>query len=418
MGQLFYNILSFLVQLILRPLQWVGSKKFREFWIGRSQTWMRLKELDPNNDKRFWIHCASLGEFEQGRPILEWLREKYPNHQIVLSFFSPSGYEPKKSTSLADSVVYLPWDNPRIAMKFVRIVAPKVAFVVKSDLWPNYLIALEKNQIPCYVIAARFKPGQWIFGPFGKFMLHRLVKMKHIFVQNQESRELLNKNGIDHCSVSGDPRFDRVTSQLNQNNCLKFINSFKQDGPCVILGSSWPEDHDLWLPAINQFTPLGIQFIIAPHDLNSAEIKRLKRKINATCVVYREGNDKIHDRAQVLIMDTVGHLSRIYAHCNLAYVGGGLSHSGLHNILEPSIFGLPVLIGPIHNKFPEALDLVRLGGVLVTKKSADIIYHLEKLLCDPSAYKKMGSINKKYIQKMSGATAQITELLEKDIRFR
>ena len=415
MGQLLYNTLSVLGQLTLRPLQWVGSRKLREFWVGRTETWARLQALDPMNDKRLWMHCASLGEFEQGRPILEWLRKQYPEHQIVLSFFSPSGYGPKKNTPLADVVVYLPWDQPSNARKFVQTVAPGAAFMVKSDLWPNYLIALEQRQIPCYVIAARFKPKHWIFGPAGQFMRHRLRKIRHVFVQNQDSFTLLKQRAIDHCSVSGDPRYDRVTAQLSQDNELDFIDAFKQKGPCIILGSSWPEDHDLWLPAINQFTELGVQFIIAPHDLNPDEIKRLSGKITADCLIYQGEPDVINNRAQVLIVNTIGHLSRIYAHGDLAYVGGGMGHSGLHNILEPAAFGLPIMIGPVFSKFPEAIDLIERGGVLVIKRPTDVIDHLEKFLDDDQLYSQMGAINSNYIQDMSGATARITEFLKEDL---
>ncbi len=412
MGQIIYNSLSFFGHLLLRPLQWVGSKKLRAFWNGRDATWAQLETLDQANDKRLWMHCASLGEFEQGRPILEWMRKKYPQHQIILSFFSPSGFGPKQKTPLADLVVYLPWDSPRNAAKFVKNIAPSAAYIVKSDLWPNYLIELQKRHIPTYVIAARFKPKHWIFGPAGGFMRNHLKGLTHLFVQDQNSLDLLKAHGIDQCSVSGDTRYDRVWAQTKQDNSLDFIEAFKSNKPTVILGSSWPEDHNIWIQAINHFTQEGVNFIIAPHDLNPDEIQRLQSKISAKCAVYSGEITPEFDKAMVLILNTIGHLSRAYAGADLAYVGGGMGHSGLHNILEPAAFGLPILIGPIHDKFPEALDLIDQGGVAVVQRSEEIMELLHQWSEDPSKLASMGGVNRDYIQRQSGATAHIIDKLD------
>lgn len=412
MGQIIYNSLSFFGHLLLRPLQWVGSKKLRAFWKGRDNTWTQLERLDRDNPKRLWMHCASLGEFEQGRPILEWMRQKYPEHQIVLSFFSPSGFAPKQKTPLADLVVYLPWDSPHNAKKFVDHVAPSTAFIVKSDLWPNYLIALQKRSIPTYVIAARFKTKHWIFGPAGGFMRNHLSRLAHIFVQDENSLELLKAHGINQCSLSGDTRFDRVWAQTKQDNSLDFLQVFKTNEPCVILGSSWPQDHNIWIEAINSFAEKGIKFIIAPHDLNPDEISRLKSKMTSLCAVYTGTITPELSHAKVLIINTIGHLSRAYAAADLAYVGGGMGHSGLHNILEPAAFGLPILIGPIHDKFPEALDLIALNGVQVVQKTDEVKALMKQWIENPAHFTSMGAINQAYIQKNSGATQHIIQVLE------
>jgi 3-deoxy-D-manno-octulosonic-acid transferase len=412
MGQIIYISLSFFSHLLLRPLQWVGSEKLRAFWNGRDNTWAQLRGLDQNNPNRLWMHCASLGEFEQGRPILEWMRQKYPDHQVVLSFFSPSGFAPKKKTPLADLVVYLPWDSPSNAKKFVTAVLPSAAFIVKSDLWPNYLIELKKHSIPTYVIAARFKSNHWIFGLAGGFMRRHLMSLTHIFVQDQSSFDVLQKHGIQHCSVSGDTRFDRVWAQTKQDNTLDFLEVFITDEPCVILGSSWPEDHNLWMEAINHYTKKGVKFVIAPHDLNPDEISRLQSKITGHCAVYNGTINPELSHAQVLIINTIGHLSRAYAAADLAYVGGGMGHSGLHNILEPAAFGLPILIGPIHEKFPEALDLIALGGVQVIQKTDEIKALMKQWIENPAHFKSMGTSNQAYIQENSGATQHIIDKLE------
>lgn len=412
MGQIIYNSLSFFGQLLLRPLQWVGSKKLRAFWNGRDNTWEQLEILDPANDKRLWMHCASLGEFEQGRPILEWLRQKYSEHQIVLSFFSPSGFAPKQKTPLADLVVYLPWDSPSKAKKFLDSVAPSAAYIVKSDLWPNYLTQLRQRNIPTYVIAARFKSKHWIFGPAGGFMRDHLKGLTHLFVQDQNSLDLLKKHGINHCSISGDTRFDRVWAQSKQDNSLDFLEVFKTDEPCVILGSSWPADHNIWLETINLFTAKGVKFIIAPHDLNPDEIQRLLSKITSPSAVYNGNITPDISSARVLIINTIGHLSRAYASVDLAYVGGGMGHSGLHNILEPASFGLPILIGPVYEKFPEAIDLIERKGIQVVSQDGEVAQIMEQWLNDSSDFKLMGTINRDYIQQQSGATKHIISRLE------
>jgi 3-deoxy-D-manno-octulosonic-acid transferase len=412
MGQIIYNSLSFFGQLLLRPLQWVGSEKLRAFWNGRGNTWAQLNTLDPANPNRLWMHCASLGEFEQGRPILEWLRQKYPEHQIVLSFFSPSGFAPKQKTPLADLVVYLPWDSPSNAKSFVELIAPSAAYIVKSDLWPNYLIQLRKRNISTYVIAARFKTKHWIFGPAGGFMRAHLLGLTHIFVQDQASLDLLKKHGINQSSLSGDTRFDRVWAQTKQDNRLDFLQVFKTDEPCVILGSSWPEDHDLWISSINQFSQRGVRFIIAPHDLNPTEIHRLQSKITTPCAVYNGTITPDLTSARVLIINTIGHLSRAYASADMAYVGGGMGHSGLHNILEPAAFGLPVIIGPVYDKFPEAIALTERKGVQVVSQEQDVREIMDRWLSDSTDFKLMGAVNRDYIQQQSGATEHIISKLE------
>ena len=412
MGKILYNSLSFLGHLLLRPLQWVGSEKLRAFWNGRNDTWTQLQSLDPKNTKRLWMHCASLGEFEQGRPILEWMRQEYPKHQIILSFFSPSGFAPKQKTPLADLVVYLPWDSHSNAKKFVEVLNPNAAFMVKSDLWPNYLSQLKRLDIPTFVIAARFKKNHWIFGPAGRFMRKHLSALTHIFVQDQDSLESLQQHGIHRCSLSGDTRFDRVWAQTKDNNALDFLDAFRSNDPCVILGSSWPEDHNIWIEAINEFAESQVKFIIAPHDLNPDEIIRLQHKIKLPCGVYSGSLTPEISTARVLIINTIGHLSRAYASADLAYVGGGMGHSGLHNILEPAAFGLPIFIGPIHDKFPEAQDLVKLGGIKVVGQSQEVRDLLSPWIENATAYKTMGVINQNYVQERSGATEHIIEQLK------
>ena len=243
-------------------------------------------------------------------------------------------------------------------------------------------------------------------------MRDHLKGLTHLFVQDQNSLDLLKKHGINHCSISGDTRFDRVWAQSKQDNSLDFLEVFKTDEPCVILGSSWPADHNIWLETINLFTAKGVKFIIAPHDLNPDEIQRLLSKITSPCAVYNGNITPDISSARVLIINTIGHLSRAYASVDLAYVGGGMGHSGLHNILEPASFGLPILIGPVYEKFPEAIDLIERKGIQVVSQDGEVAQIMEQWLNDSSDFKLMGTINRDYIQQQSGATKHIISRLE------
>ena len=309
---------------------------------GRKQTFQIIASGISPEDKTIWFHCASLGEFEQGVPIMESLRTTHPDHKIVLSFFSPSGYENKKNTPLADVVVYLPMDTRSNAEKFIDKVHPSLVFFVKYEFWPNYLVELKRQEISTLLISGVFRENQVFFKPYAGFMRKALDSFDHFFLQNQASKELLAAIGLNNTSVSGDTRFDRVSRQIEMDNTLDFIDRFKKDNLCIVCGSTWEEDQDLLLEYINQ-APEQVKFIIAPHIIDAAKISALRKKIHKQTALYSQtiakGNIENIETAQVFIIDTIGLLTKIYSYADIVYVGGAAGEKGLHNILEPATFG-------------------------------------------------------------------------------
>lgn len=408
-----YNIISILSQGLIWPAQWL-SPKMAAFVRGRQNSFDQLTQTLTQPGKRIWMHCASLGEFEQGRPILEWFRKKHPGTTLVVTFFSPSGYTVRKDTDLADVVVYLPWDTRYNAKRFLDLVQPTSAFFVKSELWPNYIEALKKQHVPIYLIAAQFRPNQLFFKPYGGFFKRLLQAMTHIFVQNQSALELVKSMGIQHVSLSGDTRFDRVMQQSKGDNTLPFLEVFKKQARCVILGSSWPEDHDLWLGIINEYACDQLKFVIAPHSLASKEMDRISGQIIPTTLRYNgsESTDQLAlSHAQVLILNTMGDLAKAYAYADLAYVGGALGTTGLHNILEPATFGLPIVIGPHIKKFPEAIALKDLGGLYVVHNESDLRAIIAPWIDDANTVQTTGNTALNFVQGHIGATQHIVDYL-------
>ena len=413
MTGILYNIVSILTQGLLWPAQWV-SPKMAAFIRGRQNSFEVLEACRKHPGKRLWMHCASLGEFEQGRPVLEWLRREQPSTTIVLTFFSPSGYSVRKHTHLADIVAYLPWDTKRNAQKFITLVQPESAFIVKSELWPNYMTALQSSNIKTYFIAAQFRPNQIFFKPYGGYMTQLLKGMTHIFVQNQKSLDLLHGIGMTRSSISGDTRFDRVLQQRAGDNTLAFLATFKGQARCIILGSSWPEDHDIWLEFMNQHASENLKFVIAPHDLAVKEIDRITDLLTPLVVRY-DGNGKTSDQllmqAKVLVLNTMGDLAKAYQYADVAYVGGAMGTSGLHNILEPATFGLPIVIGPNIRKFPEAIDLKTLGGLAIVRNATEVKTLMDHWINNPKAADVFSKKALNYVEAHAGATAHITAFI-------
>jgi len=312
--------------------------------IGRSQTFKNLEEKIALKDDVLWFHCASLGEYEQGLPVFKVLRERYKSYKIVLSFFSPSGYEIKKNTNIADVVVYLPLDTPHNAKQFLDIVHPNLTVFVKYDIWPNYLIALKKRHLKALLISASFRASQSYFKFYGSRLRKALTAFDHIFVQNEISKDLLNSINIKNVTVSGDTRYDRVSQQLEQNNTLDFVTEFKQDKPCMIIGSSWPEDDVFLIPYINEKASKNVKYIIGPHNIKSNQIESLIKNLKPKTLLFSEKENKHLSDYSVLIIDTIGLLSKIYSYADIAYVGGGMGTKGLHNILEPAVLEYPLLL--------------------------------------------------------------------------
>ena len=378
---------------------------------GRKQTFKILKRHIKPTDQTLWFHCASLGEYEQGLPVFEKLKAHYKQHKIVLSFFSPSGFEIRKNAPIADVVVYLPIDTKKNAKEFIKLVNPELSVFVKYDIWPNYLNVLRANKLSAILISAAFRPHQIYFKSYGHLFKKSIYAFEHIFTQNETSKALLASIGYKKATVSGDTRFDRVSNQLKTDNTLDFITSFKQDNLCVVVGSSWPEDDALFIDFIKNKKTSKVKFIIAPHNIKSRQIKDLISKLNTKTILYSEKDDATIKNHDILIIDTIGLLSKIYSYADIAYVGGAMGTTGLHNTLEPAVFGAPIIIGPNHKKFPEAQAFIDNGGMFSITNQKQFNDILTKLLENSDFRRNSGSKNLEFVKKQSGAVIQILDYL-------
>lgn len=402
-----FAIYNFAVQLSALFLKLIAlfHPKIKLFVDGRKEVMSYLKKNISEGDSIIWVHTASLGEFEQGLPIIEQLKKNYPEYRILVTFFSPSGYEVKKNTAAADLVTYLPMDTKKNATNFLDLVNPKLVIFVKYEIWPNYLRALSQRNIPTLLISALFKENQIYFKSYGGFMRKTLHNFTHIFVQDTKSIELLSKINIKNTSISGDTRFDRVIEILERDNNLAFMENFKNGAKTLVAGSTWPDDEEVLVPYINTGEST-LKFVLAPHNIKPEHINKLKSSINKKTILYSELENKDLSAYEVLIIDTIGLLTKIYSYAEISYVGGGFA-TGLHNTLEPAVYGIPVIIGPSFKGFKEAEDLVNKGGVLVVKSPAEFFTLVNNLLKDEEHLKRTGDINSTYVSENKGASIQI-----------
>lgn len=405
---LLYRFVIFLCDLLI-PVVSIVNKKIRAGMLGRKSTFAVLQGCISANDKTLWFHCASLGEFEQGRPVFESIVSQYPNHKVVLSFFSPSGFENCPKLDWITTKVYLPLDSKSNAKKFMTQAHPSLAVFVKYDVWPNHLRALYRTGGRAILISAVFKSNQIYFQWYGKMFAAALNAFEHIFVQDNASKELLNESGFSEVTVSGDTRYDRVLSQKTLSIDLPDIEQFVDNQLCFVAGSIWPEDVGLLSNFIN--IPNGPKCILVPHEIDAAAIKQLQKQLSRTSVLYsKRGQVQIADYS-VLIIDCVGLLSKIYHFADVAYVGGAAGTSGLHNVLEPAVFGCPVVIGKNYHKFPEAKALIRNGGLKSVSHPHDLYQTVSSLMEDVEERQNLGQLNAKFIASMHGATAIINTYL-------
>ncbi len=407
-----YNIAVFVTEILLNIIA-LFDKKIRLFIQGRKNTFTKLESKISETDKTIWFHCASLGEFEQGRPIIEYLKNNFPHYKIVLTFFSPSGFEVRKNYEFADVVVYLPLDSKSNAQKFLSIVHPTMAVFVKYEFWPNFLNQLNKNNIETILVSGIFRKNQAFFKFYGSWMRNSLKAFSHFFVQNSASKKLLEEIGFINITISGDTRFDRVFEISEQNNHLDFFEGFTQNKSTLVAGSTWPKDEEYLVNYINFHASINEKFIIAPHNIDKQEIKRLKDSLNKKTILF---SDKEKDNnANVLIVDTIGILTKIYSYADYAYIGGGFGKDGVHNVLEPASFGIPLIIGPNFKKFQEAIDLVELNACDIVNNSDDFKKCLAKLYQDKFYRNEKGKITKEYIIKNIGATKIILNYITKKL---
>ncbi|MCB0445086.1 MAG: glycosyltransferase N-terminal domain-containing protein [Gelidibacter sp.] len=407
-----YDIITSIVNFHLKLIAHFNTK-LKLGVDGRAKTFEILNASISKTDKTVWFHCASLGEYEQGLPVFKNIRNDFPSHKIILTFFSPSGYEIRKNTDIADVVVYLPLDTKKNAKLFLEIVHPELTIFVKYDFWPNYLNELKKRQLKAILISAVFRESQSFFKFYGSRMRNALKAFEHIFVQDNASKALLNTIHFSNVSVSGDTRFDRVSDQLKQDNKLPFIEAFKADNLCVVIGSSWPEDEDILIKFINTSSLKNIKYIIAPHNIKPGQIQNLVTKLQPKTVLFSEKENKTLSEYSILIIDTIGILSKIYSYADIAYVGGAIGTTGLHNILEPAVFGVPIIIGNRYDKFPEAFKMIADGGVISISNFETLQSKLNMIIENPSKRAQLGNLNKLFIEKNKGAVVQIMDFIRK-----
>ncbi len=408
---LFYNIAVYIVGFLLKIIA-LFNKKINLFINGRKNLFEDLNEHFAPTDRTIWFHCASLGEFEQGRPIIENFKSSYPGFKILVTFFSPSGYQIRKDYPIADFVTYLPLDTKRNAKKFIQTINPELAIFVKYEFWPNILKELKSKNITTLLVSGIFRQDQAFFKWYGSWMKKSLQTFEHFFVQNETSKRLLNNINIHDISISGDTRFDRVFEITQQNNHIDFVKDFTNKKSILVAGSTWDKDEELLIEYINTQASENEKFIIAPHTINPKSINNLKNKLTKEAILFSSKTKSTE--AQVLIIDSIGMLTKLYSYANIAYVGGGFG-VGIHNILEPATFGIPIIIGPNYVKFNEAHDLIKLGACQVIHSNIELNTTIKYLLENKLEKETKGGFAKKYILNNKGATAQIISYIHKKI---
>ncbi|MDD2381954.1 MAG: glycosyltransferase N-terminal domain-containing protein [Mariniphaga sp.] len=401
----FYQLGIFFYSVIIRVVSPFNSKA-RQFVRGRRNWRKKLAACIETNGSYIWVHCASLGEFEQGRPVIEAIKKQFPRYRILLTFFSPSGYEIRKNYELADMVMYLPVDTRKNARQFIRIVQPEKVFFIKYEYWYFYIDELKKRNIPFYIISAIFREGQSFFknNMLGKRYRQMLLKVSHFFIQNEHSARLLQTVGLNNYTISGDTRFDRVATIAQGVKEIPLVEKFKGSFPLLVAGSTWKPDEELLAGFLNKQSRL--KTIIAPHEVTEPNMNRLENLLKKSCVRFSKANESEIHQADVLIIDSVGMLSSLYRYGDVAYIGGGFG-VGIHNILEASTFGLPVIFGPNHEKFKEAVELKNLGGAYSLENSKELEKILNDLLADRHKLSEVSGICKNYVINNTGATHTI-----------
>lgn len=398
-----YTIAIYLYALAVR-LASLTNRKARLMIKGHRKTWRTLRDHAKERQHYVWFHAASLGEFEQGRPLMERLRREHPEKRILLTFFSPSGYEVRKDYAGADLVCYLPFDTPLNARRFVRLVQPEKAFFIKYEFWHHYIDELHRAGVPVYSVSSIFRNDQIFFRPYGRGYARVLHHFNHFFVQNEASRRLLNSLGVTQVSVTGDTRFDRVIDIRNQAKSLPLAAALTGDSRTIVAGSTWPPDEEILIPYFNRHPELKL--IIAPHEVNEERLRSIEQHLKRPALRYSQATPESSAQADCLIIDGYGLLSSLYRYATLAYVGGGFG-VGIHNVPEAAVYGVPVFFGPNNQRFREARDLINEGGSFEVTSADDFQAQADRLLADERALAKSGQAAGDYIRRNSGATEAI-----------
>ncbi len=382
------------------------NQKAKQMLEGRKAVWQKIAEADKTAEY-LWVHCASLGEFEQGRPVIENFKAKNPNIKILLTFFSPSGYEIRKNYEGADVIIYLPFDSWDNAAQLLYELNITKAIFVKYEFWYHYLNALKTNRIPTYIVSSIFREGQTFFKWYGAWYRRMLACFTTLFVQNERSKELLASIGLDNVIVAGDTRFDRVAAIVKQAKDLPEIALFKNEKTAVVCGSTWPKDEELLIPYINQDTT-DTKYIIAAHEVHASHIEAICGMLKVPYQRYTQMDKATLADAKVLVIDVIGVLSSAYRYGEIAYIGGGFG-VGIHNTLEAATYGMPVLFGTNYHKFQEAKDLVAEAAAFSINNYEELSSKLDNLLSDKEVLAKSSKAAAAYVQRNTGATELILE---------
>ncbi|MFI5134141.1 MAG: 3-deoxy-D-manno-octulosonic acid transferase [Chitinophagales bacterium] len=422
MAVLFYNFFLLLLKISIRISSLFNPKAGK--WLrGRENIFQRLEKAISKNarlndsfgqEKIIWMHCSSLGEFEQGRPVIEKLRTQYPGFKVLLTFFSPSGYEVKKDYAGADWVFYLPIDGPRNAKKFLEIVNPSLVIFVKYEFWYYYLKKIKYRNIPLLLISALFRKDMAFFKWYGGLQRKMLSRFDHLFVQNEESKQLMKKIGLENiCTVSGDTRFDRVIEIAEKFEPISAIEQFTGNNKVIVAGSTWKEDEKVLQKAFTDINNPALKLIIAPHEINEKHLEEVKNFFPGAMFLSELKNTNYKSpETGVLIVDSIGLLSRIFKYGHITYVGGGLRTMGVHNVLEAAVYGRPVLFGPYYSKYQEAVGLVESGGGISFKDAAELKEKILFLLNDKQEYQKKCEASKQYVQNGKGSAEKIIRFIQ------
>ncbi|MBO9728033.1 MAG: 3-deoxy-D-manno-octulosonic acid transferase [Chitinophaga sp.] len=390
----------------------MAGKTKAQHWLRGRQYWAAcMRQAGVGNQPVVWIHAASLGEFEQGRPVLEAIRANWPAYKILLTFFSPSGYEVRKDYKGADFVFYLPLDTRRNAREFLDIVQPALTIFIKYEFWYHYLTTLHTRNIPTLLVSGIFRQDQVFFKGYGGMFRSLLQQLTHIFVQNDNSLRLLQGIGLHNSSISGDTRFDRVSALLLEQTNLPAIAAFAEGKRLVVAGSTWPEDEKMLSEWWKENEVPDVKLVIAPHEIHESHIQAILALFPDAA---RYSTLQQPATANVIIIDNIGMLTALYRYASIAYVGGGLGKGGIHNILEPAVYSKPVLMGPEFSKYFEAVELVKAGGALVVSNDQQLHTYMDRLLTDPTEYNRIAAIAGAYVAANTGATQKILHYIQEN----
>ncbi len=411
--QMIYNIFIRLYGFCLKIASIFVPKA--KFWVDGRKDWQqKMAAKIGANDQVLWIHCSSLGEFEQGKPVIEALKKQYPNKKIALSFFSPSGYEIRKNYAEADYVFYLPLDTKKNAQDLISILKPELLVLVKYEYWYNLIQELHQNKIPTIVVSAIFRENQNFFNNNGNnWFAKKLNLINHFFVQNESSKTLLSSININQVTIAGDTRFDRVKTLINEEFSDVKIMQFTENKKVIIVGSSWPKDEELFFNYLkDKSISTDWKIIFAPHQIDEKSISELEKKFPEAVKYTEYSND---ENKQILILDTIGMLSKLYSLADIVYIGGGFG-AGIHNTLEAATFGNPIIIGPKYQKFQEAIDQLENGNLISIQNQTEFDHTLNELINNSTKREKMANKAKEYVHQQKNATEVILDYLKQIIK--